>query len=575
MNQKQARMADAMKRHLRTLLAAALALGLLAGAPATAEEIVAAPVDAPVGEAEAELMTPDIAMAAIEAEAAENASSIAIRSKTFPDAAFRKYVRVHFDANGSGRLSRAERDSVTEIVVPDMGIADLTGVELFPNLTWLVVSGNRLKKLDLGGNPRLIELDCAGNRLKKLDLRQCLDLETLNCAGNRISQLRLGKIAKLMTAYLQGNRLDHVNLTRCRQLRALAMRKPQPYPPDADGAVYFGDLSLLAGGVLVIDAGTTLTEGGLVIYPQTEPTSVAFETDAVRLTLGTGGALAPVLSPANASTTYTWQSSRKKVATVDADGVVTPVGAGMATITVTTENGLTAAYTVNVALNRPINIAHRGGAGYWPENTLEAFRNAASTGADAIELDVQTTKDGVQVVNHNEYITAGGRRYTIRQETYKRLRALKPDLCSLSQALKVIRASGLELHLELKTTAKPASCVKLVRKWGMRNRTVYISFERDLLAKVRALEPDARLGYIMSTTPADLPAVIAQLRPHVLAQSRLYLTRDNIARWRESGILVGVWTVDDGGEIRRWADAGVDFITSNYPGRVSDALGLS
>ena len=38
--------------------------------------------------------------------------------------------------------------------------------------------------------------------------------------------------------------------------------------------------------------------------------------------------------------------------------------------------------------------AHRGASGYVPENTLEAFEQAAKMQADGIELDVQLTKDG-------------------------------------------------------------------------------------------------------------------------------------------------------------------------------------
>ncbi|MEQ9143083.1 MAG: glycerophosphodiester phosphodiesterase family protein [Parvibaculaceae bacterium] len=50
----------------------------------------------------------------------------------------------------------------------------------------------------------------------------------------------------------------------------------------------------------------------------------------------------------------------------------------------------------------PLRIAHRGGAGLWPENTIEAFRNAIKAGADGIELDVHLTRDKVLVVHHDE-----------------------------------------------------------------------------------------------------------------------------------------------------------------------------
>ena len=49
---------------------------------------------------------------------------------------------------------------------------------------------------------------------------------------------------------------------------------------------------------------------------------------------------------------------------------------------------------------RPV-IAHRGAAGSAPENTVAAFQLAAQQGADAFELDVRLTADGVPVVLHD------------------------------------------------------------------------------------------------------------------------------------------------------------------------------
>lgn len=52
----------------------------------------------------------------------------------------------------------------------------------------------------------------------------------------------------------------------------------------------------------------------------------------------------------------------------------------------------------------PLNIAHRGGAGLWPENSLAAFRNAVALGADGAELDVQLSRDGQVVVFHDFHL---------------------------------------------------------------------------------------------------------------------------------------------------------------------------
>src|SRR5580700_6314402 len=54
-----------------------------------------------------------------------------------------------------------------------------------------------------------------------------------------------------------------------------------------------------------------------------------------------------------------------------------------------------------------LNVAHRGGAGLWPENTLTAFRHALALGADGAELDVQLSADGVVVVHHDFRLNPG------------------------------------------------------------------------------------------------------------------------------------------------------------------------
>ncbi|WP_353186176.1 glycerophosphodiester phosphodiesterase [Bosea sp. (in: a-proteobacteria)] len=54
---------------------------------------------------------------------------------------------------------------------------------------------------------------------------------------------------------------------------------------------------------------------------------------------------------------------------------------------------------------RPLVIAHRGASGYLPEHTLEAYRRAIALGADYIEPDLVSTKDGVLVVRHEPMLS--------------------------------------------------------------------------------------------------------------------------------------------------------------------------
>ncbi len=57
-----------------------------------------------------------------------------------------------------------------------------------------------------------------------------------------------------------------------------------------------------------------------------------------------------------------------------------------------------------VVHDKPLFFAHRGGSGLTPENTLPAFERGLALGADALELDIQTTKDGEIVVIHDQVV---------------------------------------------------------------------------------------------------------------------------------------------------------------------------
>ncbi len=56
-------------------------------------------------------------------------------------------------------------------------------------------------------------------------------------------------------------------------------------------------------------------------------------------------------------------------------------------------------------VDTPIVVAHRGASGYRPEHTLAAYRLAIRMGADYIEPDLVSTKDGVLVARHENEIS--------------------------------------------------------------------------------------------------------------------------------------------------------------------------
>src|SRR6266542_4382284 len=56
------------------------------------------------------------------------------------------------------------------------------------------------------------------------------------------------------------------------------------------------------------------------------------------------------------------------------------------------------------SIDRPLVIAHQGGDGLWPGDTMFAFENVVKIGADVLEMDAHITKDGQIVLMHDEKV---------------------------------------------------------------------------------------------------------------------------------------------------------------------------
>ena len=112
------------------------------------------------------------------------ADSVAINEANFPDPAFREYL-LQQDYGTDGVLTQTELDVITSMVVSDMGILDLKGIEFFSQLVFLNCSYNQLSSLDVSGNIYLSTLFCFENQLSSLDVSANQELDELSCWGNQ------------------------------------------------------------------------------------------------------------------------------------------------------------------------------------------------------------------------------------------------------------------------------------------------------------------------------------------------------------------------------------------------------
>lgn len=221
-------------------------------------------------------------------------------------------------------------------------------------------------------------------------------------------------------------------------------------------------------------------------------------------------------------------------------------------------------------------IAHRGGIGdsREAENTLDAFWSALDSGADGVELDVHSTKDGVQVINHDTTFKVGSKSYTISKLKFSEIRSKKPSIPTLDEALDVLDAIGANIHLEMKASANGRKCVQAIEDHGLEDRTIYFGFYETPLKAVHSADPDATLGLSLdkNTNPTSSSVLkkIDKLGVTILVANMAQVTEARVETLHDMGYQVSVWTPNTRAACQKFYDMGVDYILTDYPSYVAE-----
>lgn len=218
----------------------------------------------------------------------------------------------------------------------------------------------------------------------------------------------------------------------------------------------------------------------------------------------------------------------------------------------------------------PLVLGHRGAPPLAPENTLASFEAALRAGADGVELDLQLTADYVLVVRHDPDID--GRQ--VRSLTLDGFRALAPDSPTLTDALEFFDARpeafvNLELKPGVPADGREAALARALESWSGANRgRLWVStFDPHALSRLSRL----KVGVPLALLAADeihldlLPCMpVVAVHPH-----HTLVTAERLERWREAGLVVHVWTVNDVSRAAELLKLGVDGLISDHPGTVA------
>jgi glycerophosphoryl diester phosphodiesterase len=256
-------------------------------------------------------------------------------------------------------------------------------------------------------------------------------------------------------------------------------------------------------------------------------------------------------------------------------------------------------YTMNPLLDlssRPV-IAHRGASGAAPENTMAAFELAVSQGADAFELDVRLTSDGVPVVLHDATLDRttdrrgpalglslvqlreadAGARFTQDGGRTFPFRAADVRIPSLVEVLKGF--PDMPLLVEVKEPAAQDEVRRVLIEEHAVERCVLASEHHQALRAFR--EPPFAVAASGSEIGALYRAVLLRRVPASVPYRALSVplryrglpvpTRAFVAAARRLGCPVHVWTVNDPAAARMLWDRGAAGMVTNFPKVIREA----
>ena len=250
-------------------------------------------------------------------------------------------------------------------------------------------------------------------------------------------------------------------------------------------------------------------------------------------------------------------------------------------------------------------IAHRGASADAPENTLAAIQIAWQQEADAAEIDVKLTADGMLVAIHDDtMLRTGGVDWEVKDRTLAELKTLdvgswkSPQFVgeripTLAEVLDIVPL-GKRLFIEVKcgVDAIPELVRVLSAAKTAREQTVLIGLNFDMIVAVKRALPDRVACWVTEQTWCGRPACNDTGEPPVLRPTTAELIEralaakldgldinnlperppGDIGQITRAGLQAYVWTVNSA-EQAAWHQAeGIHGITTDVPARLMATL---
>lgn len=239
-------------------------------------------------------------------------------------------------------------------------------------------------------------------------------------------------------------------------------------------------------------------------------------------------------------------------------------------------------WMLNAGQGLPMIMAHRGYSTEAPEDTIEAMKAAIAIGVEAVEFDVQMTKDGVVVLLHDDSLArTTGLNKKIWEVTYEEIKDLDASrafrreygkdypvthIPTLDETLKEVKGSRLYCNIEIKRNEHNAGIeeevVRVIEENDYTDLCDVTSQDYETLEKIRSISPEVLTAYTTVIGMGDIENLEAV---DILSVQESFATFREVQRLRAAGKKIFVWTVNDENTMEKLISLNVDAILTNRP----------
>lgn len=230
----------------------------------------------------------------------------------------------------------------------------------------------------------------------------------------------------------------------------------------------------------------------------------------------------------------------------------------------------------------PRLCAHRGFNTIAPENSMPAFGAAIALGADEIEFDLWSTKDGVLVSCHDSVLdrvsNGSGKIY---EHTYAELlqldfgvkygekfRGLRiPTFEEILQ--KFAGRTIMNIHVKIWDSdfenLMIEKIVALVRKYDCEKHIYFMTTNDEVIKRVMKFAPDLKIcvGWDGNKAPMSIVDRAIALGAYKVQLYKPYFNQESIDKAHAHGILCNVFWADDPDEAKKYFEMGIDTVLTN------------